>query len=526
MADPTPAQIAARLNPTASTLPNPTSGLWRAQGDNGNNGANPGEYLVYNSSTKQFSSVNPSNFKSQYGIDFNSLPAFVPSDINPGQNNSGYAYVKDITGWNIAPATNAPVTINNTPNTVATPDQLAAAKTATDQQLSADQGQNVQSQTDANGNTVSTTATPLVNAPPQTATVQPVTAQLTASVNAPVSLSNPQLPTSALQPGMTGDAVKQLQDYLVSKGYMTQAQVNTGYGTYGPQTTAAVAQLQQDLGVNNSSGVGYFGPLTLSALQQNPTVTASGDPGTGTPGTTATNTTGASGTGLTYDSNYGVTTDQWNQMNDSQRAIIAAAYTAKQTAYNTTGQQMTFADALTQAAQDPNIVAKYADAAKLDAQTFQQNIQQLQQASTTGAQNNQIQFENDRKTLADQEAAKGAAYSGFRNLAQQQLGQQESGIVQSSRATLQQNLNNATQDFATKYGTAATTPATTTFNDPFAGSNISLSGQYNPNANGATSLSGVLPGGITGSQPIAQQQDINAKAQDIYNTVNTTPTIA
>ena len=72
-------------------------------------------------------------------------------------------------------------------------------------------------------------------------------------------------PTTALQPGATGPAVKQLQDYLVSLGLMTQAQVNTGYGTYGPQTTAAVAKLQQQLGVNNSSGPGYYGPQTIAA---------------------------------------------------------------------------------------------------------------------------------------------------------------------------------------------------------------------------------------------------------------------
>lgn len=37
-------------------------------------------------------------------------------------------------------------------------------------------------------------------------------------------------PTTSLEPGATGTAVKQLQDYLVSKGYMTQAQVATGSG--------------------------------------------------------------------------------------------------------------------------------------------------------------------------------------------------------------------------------------------------------------------------------------------------------
>ena len=76
-------------------------------------------------------------------------------------------------------------------------------------------------------------------------------------------------PTTYLQPGSSNrGAVKKLQDYLVSSGHMTRAQVNTGYGIYGPRTRNAVASLQRSLGVNTSGGgVGYFGPRTLSALR-------------------------------------------------------------------------------------------------------------------------------------------------------------------------------------------------------------------------------------------------------------------
>ena len=74
-------------------------------------------------------------------------------------------------------------------------------------------------------------------------------------------------PTTSLQPGSSGAEVKQLQDYLVSRGLLTQTQVNTGYGTYGPQTTAAVLALQKQLGIDYSSGPGYYGPKTLAALQ-------------------------------------------------------------------------------------------------------------------------------------------------------------------------------------------------------------------------------------------------------------------
>lgn len=98
----------------------------------------------------------------------------------------------------------------------------------------------------------------------------------------PISSSSVAPPTTTLQPGSTDTAsVTALQNYLVANGYMTQAQVNTGPGVYGPQTTAAVAALQAKLGVDNSTGVGYFGPKTLAAIQAAstaPTQTSIGNP--------------------------------------------------------------------------------------------------------------------------------------------------------------------------------------------------------------------------------------------------------
>ncbi len=77
-----------------------------------------------------------------------------------------------------------------------------------------------------------------------------------------------QAPTSNLQPGAQGADVQQLQNYLVQMGYLTPQQVSTGAGTYGPQTTAAVAKMQHDLGVQAGSGSGAYGPQTQAALSQ------------------------------------------------------------------------------------------------------------------------------------------------------------------------------------------------------------------------------------------------------------------
>ncbi len=98
-------------------------------------------------------------------------------------------------------------------------------------------------------------------------------------------------PAVNLEPGMQGDEVKRLQDYLVATGYMTQAEVDTGYGIYGPKTTAAVAALQKQLGVDNSTGVGYWGPRTMTAVTQAATPSATTIGQTSTPAPSQTSIT-------------------------------------------------------------------------------------------------------------------------------------------------------------------------------------------------------------------------------------------
>jgi len=94
---------------------------------------------------------------------------------------------------------------------------------------------------------------------------------------ASITPTGAQFPTVTLVPGTTDSAsVKALQDFLVKGGYMTQAQVNTGYGVYGPQTTAAVRALQEKLGVTPT---GNFGPLTIKALQSSNLPTVNTTPG-------------------------------------------------------------------------------------------------------------------------------------------------------------------------------------------------------------------------------------------------------
>lgn len=71
-------------------------------------------------------------------------------------------------------------------------------------------------------------------------------------------------PRGELSPGARGPAVKQLQDELVRRGYMTQAQVSTGPGVFGPKTEAALKRFQSDHGV---PATGNYGPLTRRAME-------------------------------------------------------------------------------------------------------------------------------------------------------------------------------------------------------------------------------------------------------------------
>ena len=67
-----------------------------------------------------------------------------------------------------------------------------------------------------------------------------------------------------IKKGANGPTVRALQDGLVRLGYMTRAQVNTGPGTFGPQTDAALRRFQAARGLTDD---GIFGPATFRAMQ-------------------------------------------------------------------------------------------------------------------------------------------------------------------------------------------------------------------------------------------------------------------
>lgn len=72
------------------------------------------------------------------------------------------------------------------------------------------------------------------------------------------------VPTARLEKGANGAQVKELQNALVKLGFMTQAQMNTGPGTFGPRTDAALKAFQRSQGLTAD---GIYGPKSQAALR-------------------------------------------------------------------------------------------------------------------------------------------------------------------------------------------------------------------------------------------------------------------
>ncbi len=81
----------------------------------------------------------------------------------------------------------------------------------------------------------------------------------------PASLKGAPLPAGDLKRGAQGAAVKQLQAALVKAGNMTQKEMNTGPGVFGPRTESALKEFQAAHGV---PATGYYGPKTRAAFEK------------------------------------------------------------------------------------------------------------------------------------------------------------------------------------------------------------------------------------------------------------------
>ena len=227
---------------------------------------------------------------------------------------------------------------------------------------------------------------------------------------------------------------------------------------------------------------------------------------------TTPKTTGSSGSststetkpkGIAYNpawAAYGVSSDIWSQLNATQQTQVAIAMNVNLANYAANSSSLSVADATAAALKDPEIVAKYADAFNIDSTQLAQGVADLNSALAIDSQTKEMQFEQDRKNLAEAHASAGTAYSGFRGKAQENLAKTESGIVTSTRLATQQKLRDAQQAFEAKWGTSKTPTASVSYNNPLNPSSI------------PENISGTTVGGISGTQKFAQQADVNALA--------------
>lgn len=204
----------------------------------------------------------------------------------------------------------------------------------------------------------------------------------------------------------------------------------------------------------------------------------------------------------------GITQEQYNQMDSTQRALIGIVGNIATTTYSTSGSGMTLGEAFVAANKDPNIIAKYSDALKLDTQQLKQSLEQAQIATSTEAEQRQMQFDNAKNQADEAAAAAGTAYSGFRGKAQEQLKSTETGIIESSRSAAKKTVNDLTTAFESKYGTAATTRSQLTYKNPITGIMEPILGQ----------LAGTTNTPITGTVAPQKSSDILSKTQDFYST--------
>ena len=102
---------------------------------------------------------------------------------------------------------------------------------------------------------------------PTPSTPAPSTPTTGAPANAGGSgtLKGMTLPGGSLEKGDTGDGVLQLQKALVKTGHLKQSDMNTGPGTFGEKTFAALTKFQAANGVD---AIGIYGPKTRAAFEK------------------------------------------------------------------------------------------------------------------------------------------------------------------------------------------------------------------------------------------------------------------
>lgn len=346
------------------------------------------------------------------------------------------------------------------------------------------------------------------------------------------TLNTNGLPTTNLQPGMTGPQVLALQKWLVANGLMTQAQLNTGPGIYGPQTTAAVASLQSKLGVDNSTGVGYFGPRTIAGVQQAAAApqNAPGAPaggqgagaGTSGAGTTTPGSPAAPAAPGSVSSNIQITPTGDPALDSILSGIKGVADNLVTSGYSIpadlqitpaiVSQFLTMAHAAVDPYTAQLLSSRLADVnANLSAQAT---------AYQNSAAEREQQFGTDLSGEQNTAGANGTAFSGQRNINELNLAASANRDLSTLGATAAFNIGDAARSAASDVGAAnaggITLPSLAT-------GSVSLGGGQRGTTNSSTPLSyNYTPSIYTvGAIPSSQTQAVNTQQQSYLSQYGT-----
>lgn len=136
-------------------------------------------------------------------------------------------------------------------------------------------------------------------------------------------------------------SVKILQQALVAAGYMSQADMNTGAGIYGPKTEAAVKAWQMAFPqIDAGADAGSFGPKSKAFLTNS---SISGSTNTSTPSTT-TPVTSAPTTSVFQGPAINTTAGAYSSITSTANGANTSPTTTSKTTFNPTGSYNSWAD--------------------------------------------------------------------------------------------------------------------------------------------------------------------------------------
>jgi len=315
-------------------------------------------------------------------------------------------------------------------------------------------------------------------------------------------------PTINLQPGQRGPEVEKLQNFLMSQGLLTQEQINTGPGIYGPQTKQAVTSWQEINGVDNTSGPGYWGPQSIGVASGG--ITGPVDGVTGDP----------------VDEEQPYSDEEYSLALNNNPIVaesVAKGNTVEDLAYaaesgdfsglvNQFGQPFSLEEqqkALADAEADNSLYFKALESKETaDAEsTMAQQKADYQNYLLNSGQN----FEADKAQSDESAASRGVLFSGGRVQKEKNMVRAYDQDQASKLDTASRNIGNTARDFQYKYGNDATNNLS---------SNYSLGGNtFNANkatggvsSNGLSSIYNPSQYNYQGTQNVAKKTAANTRA--------------